>query len=440
MLALVACGTSGEAQPQRQPPPAPAPAAAAPRFLDEAARLAKSTDDLIALARAHLARGETAAAGADLKRIPREDGPAQKLADLDVRSLLGEDETTALQAFSLRDERPEAVADAFATVESKPARAVVAAAIVRSDDFARIVGHFKETGALVPATAGWDALVAACAEDPEKLRVLAEAARQLGAGDVAAKLIHAAAGQGTGMELASELALQHDPKLAREVADRPVAKPATQLEVVGQAFAASGLEALLGNRAASQALEPTTQAILAIDDRIRTIGLLDAAHAALAVLAVERGDQPVAAERFRALSSAQSAGIAAAGLADNGFRAAAIALLLEIPAKYRAAAATGIIEVDVWRGDLAKAAALAAEYKTAFETVALGYARAGDGDGVASTLALDRSPTASITRLVVRMQLAWSLARHGKCDRARPLASELANAITYAIVARFCPP
>ena len=253
LLALVACGTSGEAQPQRQPPPAPALAAAAPRFLDEAARLAKSTDDLIALARAHLRarrdRGRRGRSRVDPARgWPRAEAGRPRRA---IAARRGQDDRAA--GILLRDERPEAVADAFATVESKPARAVVAAAIVRSDDFARIVGHFKETGALVPATAGWDALVAACAEDPEKLRVLAEAARQLGAGDVAAKLIHAAAGQGTGMELASELALQHDPKLAREVADRPVAKPATQLEVVGQVPAASGLEALLGNRAVAGA-------------------------------------------------------------------------------------------------------------------------------------------------------------------------------------------
>ncbi len=441
LIALAACGSSSE--------PSSAPLAPEPALLGEAARLAKTNDELVALARADLARGAPARARELLGRVDRA-WPllATRFAAVDVHALLGEDRAAELQRAvqDLEDalvSRDEFLA-VLATVEAKPVVARVALALARVplhtdfQRFADLVDDIAAAGELAPGTPLWQAVVAGVAGDPEKLVVLARTARRLGAREIASALVHDAAAKGTGFALAEELALQHEPALAREIADRSaIAHASPAVARVLETAAHAELEAVLGDAAASRAWEAKLPALASLEDHLDN-HTAERLEGMLGIALAVRGATAEAIPHFH--DTADDAAGIAAFLVEAGRREAAIRAAAEMPGAKHATAIAAIIRIDLMAGerDLARDLAIAAG--SGLELVLLADARAGDVAAVTGTLAQDRSPTAAVTRLVVRMQLARALAKRGSCDLARPLAGELGNAMTYAIVARDCPP
>ena len=183
------------------------------------------------------------------------------------------------------------------------------------------------------------------------------------------------------------------------------------------------LEAVLGDAAASQAWEAKLPALASLEDHLdnhtaeRLEGMLGMA------LAV-RGATAEAIPHFH--DTADDAAGIAAFLVEAGRREAAIRAAAEMPGAKHATAIAAIIRIDLMAGarDLARPREIAAG--SGLELVLLADARAGDVAAVTGTLAQDRSPTAAVTRLVVRMQLARALAKRGS-SRSRATARRRAR-------------
>lgn len=435
LIALAACGSSADAP---KPPPPAAPKLA---MLVEAARLATTDGERLALARAYLARGDAAQARATLALVRADPlAFATEMAVLDVRTQLGDAVTDALDAAARRfstgvEPAREQLERAFAEVESTSALAAVASVLVKSPGFADLVETSAERSELAPKTARWRAVVDAVGKDSAGLLAVAKLARRMRATVLASELVHLAAETGTTAELAEELELQHDHGLALEIAKRiPTRTLTTDLERTTDYFERAILEATLGNRTAAErwearalALVPRPKPGVSYDDVTSTArAMVEAATGHIRDVRLTLGGMP-----HEALPPIVFA------LADHGWRDAAEEVALVSGANF-APTIDVLVRLDVVSGDLERAESLAIKWRASLQPVLLAHARAGDLDKLTEVLARDRSPIAEVTRLVAMQRVAEALAKQGKCERAVAVATELKTATTFALVARYC--
>ena len=442
LAACAACSAGGD-QPLKVDVPEPLAARPQALLLEQAALQARSPRELIALARAYVARGSLAQA----KAARGQANPvtlAEKIAAGEVDVLLGAnaDFAATMMFYASAMEPPRGgFAAALRVAEGPVAIAAVAEGLVIERDYVEDLEIAELDGAL--SGAKLDAVIAAARAlgEPnrsEKLLFLARVARHhklpiahdlaLEAGSTRAAVI--------------ELVDQGDLAAARRLTPRPAGL--SRAEVRAEA---AELAALLGKPDADTLHR---QAIAFLQEHAAELAERDSsgesasdrAWAALALGAYASRD-PGADQLARAHASAYLAW----GMCDRGMLAEAQTMALALRGDDRDRAMEEVVKAYLVRGDTSSAATASLSVTDpngdhpGFDDVLRAIARAGDLPRLATLFRDYRAPLAGVSRDAATGLAAEALAAQGHCDRAAETARtvKLHPAETLAVVARSCP-